>query len=67
MTNTEKKAVEIFMAHYLILLDSDSEKSEEILISLLAIKSAIVTVETVLSLKKDVDFWEKVKQEIEKL
>lgn len=67
MTNSEKKAVEIFMAHYMILLDSDSEKSEEILVSLLAIKAAIVTVGTVISLNKDTDFWEEVKQEIEKL
>lgn len=40
----KEKAQEIFNAHYMVLFDSDSDKGEEILVSLLAKKCAIVTV-----------------------
>ena len=47
MTNKEK-AQEIFNAHYMILFDSESDKGEEILVSLLAKKCAIITVNELL-------------------
>jgi hypothetical protein len=36
-------AKKLFNEHYMILFDSDSDKGEEILVSILAIKSALVT------------------------
>lgn len=44
----KEKANDIFNQHYMVLFDSDSDKGEEILISLLAKKCAIVTVNEVL-------------------
>lgn len=40
----KEKAQEIFNSHYMVLFDSESDKGEEILVSLLAKKCAIVTV-----------------------
>ena len=48
MTPAENKAREIFNRHYMVLFDSDSDKGEEIQVSLLAKKCAIVTVQEVL-------------------
>lgn len=68
----KEKAEELFNIHYFILLDADSDISQEILISSLAKKMALVTIEEIItSLTYMSDFrpifWRQVKQEIEKL
>ena len=68
----KQKARDIFNQHYSILLDADSDISQEVLISLLAKKMALVSVEEIieaLTYASDVRpiFWRQVKQEIEKL
>ena len=70
--NAKIKAVELFHQHYAILLDADSDISQEVLISVLAKRMALVTVEEIiqaLTYASDVRpiFWRQVKQEIEKL
>ena len=70
----KEKAHELFTSHYMILFDSDSDKGEEILISLLAIKLALVTVAQIIEagpyspmqggMK---EYWQKVKMELKKL
>lgn len=69
---TKGKAEEIFNQHYAILLDADSDISQEVLISVLAKKMALVTVDEIiynLSHKAPIIhfYWNQVKQEIEKL
>jgi hypothetical protein len=68
---TEKeKAQEIFNQHYLVLFDSDSDKGEECLVSLLAIKASLVTVNQILSsCTQDgcTYYWTGVKHELEQL
>lgn len=49
MTHKET-AQDIFNAHYMILFDSESDKGEEILVSLLAKKCAIITVQKAIEL-----------------
>lgn len=70
--NSKSKAGEIFNQHYAILLDADSDIGQEVLISVLAKKMALVTVNeimTALTYTSDVRpiFWRQVKQEIENL
>lgn len=70
--NAKLKAVELFHQHYAILLDADSDISQEVLISVLAKKMALVTVnEIIYNLQHRAPiihfYWQQVKQEIEKL
>ena len=44
----KQKAEEIFMSHYVILMDSDSDKGEEVIVSVLSKKLAIKTVEYII-------------------
>jgi len=76
MISQKEKANELFNKFYMILLDSDSDKGEECLVSLLAIKCAILCVDEILSAidwhdfetpNKEVEFWGQVKLEIKKL
>ena len=73
----KEKAKELFYNHYMILFDSDSDKGQEILISLLSIKSAIITVDEIESalinygmsgelqnMDSELRFWDKVKIEL---
>lgn len=68
MTSKEK-AEELFQKHYLI----SQEYTEEIQCGIQAIKSAIVTVEEMLSQyylvehESDIRYWEQVKNELEKM
>ena len=74
----KEKAIELFNQHYMVLFDSESDKGEEVLVSILAIKSALVTAKEVhgqllkyhlLSLDKTNErlYWQKVIDELEKI
>ena len=59
-------AKEIYVRHYIILFDSESDKGEEVLVSLLANKSAIATVEAILTDCKNVELYTKVLEYLKK-
>jgi hypothetical protein len=72
----KEKAEELFNKCYMILFDSDSDKGEECLVSILAGKCAILCVDEILSAidwhdfetpNKEFEFWNEVKLEIEKV
>lgn len=67
----KEQAEEIFNGFYVILFDSDSDKGEEILVSILAKKCAIKAVNVFIeegSLKIwTKQFWNEVKEELEKM
>ena len=72
MSNPKQKANEIITKHYFILFDSDSDKGQEALVSSLAKKSALVTIDEILKTHekgKDFDsvndfaYWSKVRIE----
>jgi len=72
----KEKAQELFNKHYMPLLESESDLSEEILVSILARKAALITVDEILlsnptwfidQMKSTHKYWEKVKSEIELL
>jgi len=70
----KEKANELFNNFYMILLLSDSDHSEEILVSALAKKCAIIAIDEILKLFKPlpysdnvVRYWELVKREVKKL
>lgn len=71
--NAKEKAEEIFNQHYAILLDADSDISQEVLISVLAKKMALVTVkESIITASYGTNyalvlFLKEVKREIENL
>jgi hypothetical protein len=68
-------AINLFNKHYLLILEIDNDLSQEIIISILAKKHALLTVDEILSIKllwfqkdfKDIDYWNEVKKEIKKL
>jgi len=68
-------AINLFNKHYLLILEIDNDLSQEIIISILAKKHALLTVDEILSIKllwfqkdfKDIDYWNEVKKEIEKI
>jgi len=66
MTPAENKAREIFNRHYMVLFDSDSDKGEEIQVSLLAKKCAIVTVNYLIWAVNQ-EFFNEVLLELEKM
>jgi hypothetical protein len=49
----KEKAKQIVAQHYAILFDSDSDKGQEVLVSLLAVKSALVTANYLLEESSD--------------
>jgi len=72
---TEDKAKELYNLYYYNILTYGEELSQEIIISLLAKKSALIAVNEIIKSKKldlgimslDYKYWVKVKLEIEKL
>jgi hypothetical protein len=60
-------AKKIFSDHYLILFEADSDLSEEILITVLAKKHALKTVQFIIDKEIDTLFWLKVKLELLKI
>jgi len=73
--NREDKAKSIYNDYYLMILENGKGLSQEITISILAKKSALIAVNEIIKAKKldlgimslDYKYWEKVKLEIEKL
>ncbi len=64
----ELKAKNLFTEFYLILFDSESDKGEEVLISILAIKLAVKHCELLLELVPNYyDFYSDVIRELKKL
>jgi hypothetical protein len=62
----KQQAQQIFNAHYIELLLSDSDYSNEVLISVMAQKAAMVTVNYIIE-NCNSAFWQNVKTEIQKL
>lgn len=73
--NPKEKANELFDRYYQNILIYGEELSQEITISLLTKKSALIAVNEIIKAKKldlgimslDYKYWEKVKKEIQKL
>ena len=79
----KEKANKLFSRYYVTLLKTDSDISEEITISLLSKQCALIALDEILNsdpnnlhseydyneykLGVDVDYWQEVKQEIEKI
>lgn len=75
----KEKAEELFSRYYVMMLETDSEISEEITISILSKQCSIIAVNEVIADANnkvyhigrngltDYDYWWEVKQEIEKL
>jgi hypothetical protein len=73
----KEKADELFTGYYVMLLETDSKISEEIIISILSQQLALITVDEIIEeviesanneMKSTrVIYWQKVKQEIENL
>jgi hypothetical protein len=73
----KEKADELFTRYYVMLLETDSQISEEIIISILSQQLALITVDEIIEeviesadneIKSTrVIYWQKVKQEINKL
>jgi|LakMenE01Jun11ns_1017448.scaffolds.fasta_scaffold9046301_2 hypothetical protein len=67
MKTAPEIANQIFTEHYLILFDSNSDLSEEILITILAKKHALKTVQFIIDKGIDTLFWLQVKLELLKI
>jgi hypothetical protein len=66
--NPKDKAQEIFNSFYMILFDSESDKGEEILVSMLAKKCAIEAVTQIIQSEvMHVSFWFKVQKKLIKM
>lgn len=65
----KEKADELFTRYYVILLETDSEISEEVTISILSQQLALIAVDEILKECADwcIDYYEQVKEEINKL
>jgi len=70
----KKSAINLFNKHYLLILEIDNDLSQEIIISILAKKHALLTVDEILNANaiwyKDsipYNYWNEVKKEIEKI
>ena len=70
----KEKAKELFNKHYMAILNIDSDYSEECLISILAKKHALISVQEIINsnpnsdpLNTDIYYWLEVKKEIENL
>lgn len=73
MNNPKKKAEDLFGSFYMILFDSESDKGEEILVSSLAQKCALLAVDKILSTltrysrRKEKWLWEEVRNELNQI
>ena len=74
----KEKAKELFSKYYVDILEVDSQISEEIIISILSKKFALIAVDEMIKILVElsngeftfihnVQYWQEVKQEIEKL
>ncbi len=62
------KAQDIFNSFYMILFDSESDKGEEVLVSMLAKKCAIESVTQIIQSEvMHISFWFKVQKELIKM
>lgn len=63
----KQRANDIINKHYFILFDSESDKGEEVLVSSLATKAALITVDEIIktcNISAEVCYWAKVRNEI---
>jgi hypothetical protein len=77
MNSPKEKADELFTRYYVMLLETDSQISEEVIISILSQQLAFIAVDEIIQeviesadneIKSTrVIYWQKVKQEINKL
>jgi len=77
MNSPKEKADELFTRYYVMLLETDSEISEEVIISILSQQLALIAVDEIIqevveSANNEIKstrviYWQKVKQEINKL
>lgn len=76
--NHKEKAKDIFNQHYMVLFDSETDASEEILITHLSQKMALISVNLILESspysvhhkyydQDNFDYWQEVKKELKKL
>lgn len=69
--NPKEKATQLFNKYYVSILGIDNDLSEEVIISILAKKQALIAVDEILSLlflsQAEINYWMQVKNEIEKL
>ena len=76
MKTPKEKAEDIFRKHYSELFQTDSDMSEEILISILSKKCAIISVDEILDVLNEIEleqwfeksqYWKEVRKEIKNL
>ena len=67
MKNATETAKKIFNEHYLVLYEVNNELSQEILISVLAKKHALKTIQFIIDKGIDTLYWLQVKLELLKL
>ena len=77
MNSPKEKADELFTRYYVMLLETDSQISEEIIISILSQQLALIAVDEIIdevveSASNEIKstrviYWQKVKQQINKL
>lgn len=69
MVTSEVKAIELFNKHYFVLFDSDSDKGEEILVSLLAVKASLITIDEIIyeSINGENEYWLEVKNHLKQI
>jgi hypothetical protein len=74
--NPKDKATQLFNKYYVSILEVNNDLSEEIIISILAKKRALIAVDDIISIvecydrrhiSNELNFWIEVKNEIEKL
>jgi hypothetical protein len=62
-----EKAKEIYDKHYFALMDTESAKEQEIIVSILAKKCALITVSEILKETNFVSYYDAVKRIVKKL
>jgi hypothetical protein len=62
-----EKAKEIYDKHYIALMDSESDKGQEIIVSTLAKQCALITVREILKETNFTSYYESVKREVKLL
>jgi hypothetical protein len=67
MVTSKDKAFELFNKHYFVLFDSDSDKGEEILVSLLAVGASLITVDEIISINGENEYWLEVKNHLKQI
>lgn len=63
----KEKADELVHNFRMLLMNEDTDCGEEILVSILSEKCALIAVNLIIKLEYDKEYWKEVKQEIEKL